>query len=242
MSGVRYRTDWEYILREGVVTTEKNRTGFHRYNSEGLNYETTILNPDGTKRSIIIKEYDQDGLPVQFTEFTPQGAIVVSTVYKYDEKGYLSMITEYTGQGYIVYRLSFVTNESERSVTQRTWYAPDSIESKRVLFYSNLEKGFVKEIKDYSGERNLEMRTVIRRSEAGIISSEEIRNAEGDLLYYIDYQYTPQEWVQSKVRIYPDGSKIRQNEYNYTSTGLLTGEIEFNQKGEIVRYFKYTYD
>ena len=46
----------------------------------------------------------------------------------------------------------------------------------------------------------------------------------------------------NRTILYPSGDRVRQNDYSYTSSGLQAGEIEYNEKGEIVRYFKYTYD
>jgi hypothetical protein len=241
-AGVRYKTDWTYIISDGNVTTDKYKERIHKFDTQGRLVETTYLDRRGNKESIALYSYRSDGLPLEYTTYSPMGELLRKRTYTYDTLGHLNEVVFYSGDIYIISKIRFEVDIGKRCVFQRNLFSPDSVASKTVYYYSDLNSGFLKEIWEYRGEDDLLHKIHITYLDNAKIETEEWLDARDKILYYVKYDYNPKGWLTSKKRLYTSGRRIKMADFNYTPKGLILGEIVYNRNGEIVRYSKYSYN
>jgi YD repeat-containing protein len=241
-AGIYSRTDWRYELQGGNVTAVKYKERVLKYDEQGRLIEIMHIDRKGENKSVIIFRYDKRNLPMLETEFLPTGELVGKTKYTYDTKGVLKDITWLNNFEFIYNRFSFDINDSAGKVTEWHFYSPDSVEQKIEYYYSDPEKGFITLQKFFTGEDKLENTIIWNRDSANYLINKEFKDPQGKLAYYLEYHYNTSGKVYQVIRILPNGSKIKKYEFNFEDSGLKTGEIEYNLKGEIITYVKYTYE
>jgi hypothetical protein len=241
-AGVYTRTDWRYVLQDGNVTNVKHKERVLKYDDNGRINEIMNIGKKGENISVIIFRYDKRHLPQLETEFLPTGELVGKTKYTYDSNGRLKDITWLNSYEFIYNRYAFDISDSTGMVTEWHFYSPDSVTQKIEYYYSNPEKGFITYQKTFIGEDKLENTIIWNRDSTQHLINKEFKDAQGKLSYYLEYHYTLSGQVNQIIRLLPNGTRMKKYEYDYEDTGLITGEIEYNQKGEIISYLKYTYE
>lgn len=236
------KSEWNYILTDGNVTTNKYKTKVIKFDKLGRIMEVMNLNPKGENLSVIIFRYDNNNLPLQETEFLPTGELIGRTKYTYDSKGRLKDITWLNGFEFIVNRKAFDINESLNLVTEWQYYAPDSVTSKTEFYYSNLINGILLKQNNYNGEKQLSSSIIYHRDSLQVILKEEIRDASKKLTGFHEYQYNKKGQLMQILVVYPDKRKIPKFTYNYDVDGLVSGIIEYDEKGSMIAYKRFTYE
>jgi hypothetical protein len=240
--GINTRTDWRYVLQDGKVTTNKHIERVLKFDELGRIKEIMNIDPQGENKSVIIFRYDKRNLPVLETEFLPTGELLGKTKYTYDTKGILKDITWLNSYEFVYDRFSFDINDTTGLVTEWHFYSPDSVKQKIEYYYSDPLQGFITRQRIYIGENKLQNTIIWNRDSTKCLLNKEFRDPQGKIEYYLEYHYNTSGKVMQVMRVFPNGSKLKNFEYNYEDAGLKTGEIEYNQKGEIVAYLKFSYD
>jgi hypothetical protein len=236
------KTEWNYVISEGKVTTDNYKEKIIKYDKLGRIVEIMKINQKGENSSVIIFRYDGRNLPLQETEFLPTGEMIGKTKYTYDPKGRLTDITWLNSFEFIINRKVYDLDASASRITEWQYYSPDSVTSKTEYFYSNPENGVLLRQNNYNGESRLINSIIFIRDSTQIVLKEEIRDASQKLACYSEYQYNKNGQLQQVITIFPDKKKVPQFIYNYDEDGLLSGKIEYNQKGEMIEYKKYIYE
>ena len=242
MAGVAVRNDWKYKILEGNVSAHRYKDRVIKYDKRGRTIEKVMFDEQGIRQSIVVFIYDSIHLPQSDVEFTPLGELIGKTYYTYSEAGQLSEITSYNSFEYIISKKIYEIDWQNNTVIERVLFSPDSVNQKTIFYYSNLNNGLINEEWIYIGENNLDYKKVIHRNEDNKIDSEIYTTKQGNTMYYLRYNYDQKDNLVQIERHMPSGIKTRVFDFNYTSSGLLSGEIKYNEKGEIIHYYKYTYE
>ena len=235
------RYEWKYILHDGNVTNTRYCTRIIKYDEIGRMSESIALDQKGQKMSILIFSYDKHNMPETETEYLPTGEILGRTVYDYTPGQYLQNITWYHGTEYIIDKTVFETDEQSQTLTERHLYSPDSVDSKVIYYYSDLQDGWVEKERMFSGEDGLEYEKEIIRNDNRKIESEEWLNGAGTHIYSLKYHYNSEGNLVLQDKLFATGQRIKVADFNYSPASLLTGEINYNAQGEISRYRKFSY-
>jgi hypothetical protein len=241
-AGVYTRTDWRYMLQGGNITTIKYKEIALKYDDQGRIKEIMNVDQKGTNKSVIIYRYDKRNLPILESEFLPTGELEGKTKYTYDVKGFLKDITWLNSFEFIFNRYSFDFNDTTGMITEWHFYSPDSVTQKIEYYYSNPQNGFITRQKIFIGEDKLENIIIWNRDSTQHLLNKEFRNPQGKLMYYLEYKYNTKELPDKILRVLPNGTKTKKFEFEYEESGLKTGEIEYNEEGEILSYIKYSYE
>jgi hypothetical protein len=241
-AGIFTCTKWQYELQGGNVTTVKHKEKVIKYDDQGRIKEIMNLDQKGENKSIIIFRYDRSNLPLLETEFLPTGELVGKTKYTFDAVGRLKDITWLNSYEFIYNRFAFDINDTLGMVTEWHFYSPDSVTQKIEYYYTDPENGFITRQKIFIGADKLENTIIWNRDSTLSLKNKEFKDPHGKLAYYLEYHYNKSGQADQIIRILPNGSRIKKSEYNFEDTGLKTGEIEYDQKGEIITYIKYSYE
>lgn len=236
------KSEWNYVINEGKVTTNKYKSRVIKFDKLGRIIEIIKLSPKGENQSVIVCKYDNNNYPVQETEFLTTGEMIGRTKYTYDSKGRLKDITWLNGFEFIVNRKTFDIDENKDIVTEWQYYSPDSVSGKTNYLYTNLLNGVVIKQNNYSGDHQLENSIVYHRDTSQIIIKEEIRDASEKLVCYHNYQYSKKGLLQQIVVQLPNNAIVPKYVYDYDDDGLLAGILEYDERGNIIDYKKYTYE
>ena len=236
------RTEWNYVIYSGNVTSQKFKDQVTKYNQNGQITEIENVDARGRNTSIKVFKYDKRGLPQMETEFMPTGELLGKTLYDYDPAGNIQSITWYNGNEYIISKTEFVVDSSAGTVTERKLFSPDSINEKTVYFYSDLKNGRVEKEQHFKGEDLPDQTIVYHYDEKNKIEKAEFIDPQGKTTSYREYHYSPKGMLQEMTRLYPDGTMIKEFDFNYGDSGLLSGRLEYDQKGGMVKYCKFTYN
>lgn len=239
---VQSRSDWRYILQSGVLTTFNYKERLLKYDVLGHIKEIENIGQDGIIQSILVYQYNSRSLPIIETEFLPTGELIGKTKYNYDQNGYLKEITWMNNNEFIIRKSNFELDVDTKSFIERIYLNPDSVESKIIYFYTDLSNGVLKEVWNYKGEKDLVLHKIIYRNSENKIINEEYRDANGTLTYFLKYNYDTNGYPQDITQLFPNGAKLKKFDYKYNSAGLKTGEVEYNNAGEMIQYRKFDYD
>ncbi len=239
--GIAQRNDWKYAMKNGNVTTRENKTGEIRYDKAGRTKEISSFNEAGFRQSITVFKYDSLDLLISETEFTDRGELLGKTLYSYNEEGYLAEITLYNSVEYIIARTICSHSKKTKSFTRRIMFSPDSVRTKTVSFYTDMNNGYISQEWVYRGEHALQYKKRIQRDEKHRIRTEVYTNAKGKQMYYLKYIYNQEGNLRLIERYFPSGVKVKSYDFNFTPAGLISGEVKYNQNGEIIHYHKYMY-
>ncbi len=242
LAGVAQRSDWKFRSTNGIISTIRFKAGEVRYDKNGAITETSTFNEQGDRNSIVVFEYNPNYLLLSETEFTNRGELIGKTKYTYNDEEYLSEIILYNSSEYIISKTICEPDKENNIFTRRIMFSPDSIKKKIVSFYSDLTDGFVTQEWTYTGESNLKYKKEIRRNEKGKVETEIFTTAQGQQLYYLKYTYNLEGNLSTIERYYPSGVKVKSYDFNFAPSGLISGEIKYNENGEIIHYYKYTYN
>jgi hypothetical protein len=241
-AGVYKRSDWRYILQGGNISTSKYKEREIKYNDQGRISEIMNIDQKGVNKSVIIFRYDKRNLPLLETEFLPTGELEGKTKYSYDSKGFLKEIIWLNSYEFIYNRYSFSIDDTSGMVTEWHYYSPDSVTQKIEYFYSDPKKGFITRQKIFKGDDKLENTIIWNRDNLQHLINKEFKDPQGKLAYYLEYHYNTTGQVDKVIQVLPNGSKIKKYEFNFEESGLKMEETEYNQKEEIVKYAKYSYE
>jgi hypothetical protein len=181
-------------------------------------------------------------LPMIETEFLPTGEFISKTKYTYDPDGFIKETVWINNNEFIIRKSTFEKDINSKSFIERIYQNPDSVESKTIYFYTDLDSGVVKEVWSYKGELNLLYRKIVNHDSEHKITQEEYRDGNGMITYSLLYNYDTNGYPQDVVQLFPNGIKIKKIDFKYTAAGLIAGEIDYNQSGSMMLYRKYSYD
>jgi hypothetical protein len=241
-AGVQSRTDWQYIIQNGNLTTDCFKERVLKYDIRGRIKECENIDKNGIIQSILVFRYDNQNLPVMETEFMPTGEMIAKTKYTYDLKGRLQDITWLNNNEFIIRKNTYEIDENAKSITERQFTSPDSVVKKTTYIYTDLNNGLIREEWSYKGENILDFKKIVNQNNTDKIEIEEYRNSDGELTFSLKYDYDTNGNLIAVLSLFPDGTEVKKFDYNYGNSGLITGEIKYNQKGEIIQFHKYSYD
>ena len=66
------------------------------------------------------------------------------------------------------------------------------------------------------------------------IESEVFTNAQDNQMFYLKYTHDQNGNLSLIEKFYPSGAKVKSYDFNYTPAGLLSDEVKYNEKGEII--------
>lgn len=239
--GVHKKNYWYYKVDHGIVTRDKFKELQIEYFKDGRVKEKIYLTPTGKQTAIVLHDYDEEGKLLKESEFTPMGKQIGRVRYRYSPEGYLREITEYDAYGYIISKTVYLLDSTALSLTELVYSSPDSIKSKNVAYYSDFDTGSMIEYHEYTTEHAIEYKKKLEWEE-GRLKREEYQHPDGRFAYYLDFSYDPRGNLIEVKRLVQGNSEFKKMEYNYTPEGLLAGEIEYNQQGRIVSYYKYIFE
>lgn len=239
---ISLKTEWGYSISGGKVSAFKYKSRVINYDKLGRIKEIMNINPMGESLSVIVFKYDNRNLPLQETEFLPTGELIGKTKYTYNQKGRLTDITWLNEFEFIIDRKVFDYNDSKNLITEWQYYSPDSVANKTEYFYSNLENGILLKQNNFIGENKIDRSITYIRDSLQTLQKEEIRDARKKLICYYEYKYNRDQRLYQIVANYINDKKIPIYVYDYSPEGLITGEIEYNHRGDLIDYKMFTYE
>ncbi len=240
-AGIAQRDNWKYYMLDGNVTSKQHKTGEIRYDKFGRAKEISSFDENGYINSIVVYKYDSCNSILSETEFTGRGELLGKILYSYNHEGFLIEKTVYNSFEYIVSKTICEANVEQNTFTRRILFSPDSVKQKIISCYTDLTSGYIIEEQNYKGADILEYRKVIHRDDQHRIASEIFLNDHGRQMYFLKYAYNQDGNLTTIERFYPSGVKIKYYDFKYSASGILSGEIKYNENGEIIHFYKYTY-
>ena len=234
------RNDIRYIIKEGMVTTEKFNDRVVKFYPNGNIKEMVYVDQVGRKKAIMVCEYYPDGLPGSESEFHPTGELLKRTEFKY-ENGFLKEKTVIDQYGYVITRTTYEINTGRNEVVERIYGAPQMVTEKNVYVYSDFYSGKLLRHEKYSGEDIFQFKRHLIYSK-DVLLKEEYYNPSGNKAFYLEYFYDTNNQLTEIEKVLLDGTRLKNTRYQYNDSGLITGKINYDRKGKMIAYYKYSYE
>lgn len=239
-AGYRIKRAERYEVFDGKVSANKYTEMVYEFDGNGKIKEVVLMGKSGRTKMILIYLYDAGGLPKRITKFYPTGDILGRYEFRYDRDGFLFEKIEYDQYDYVVQKISYQRNITNNTITESYYNSPQMVTKTIVWEYTNLENGKLTSVKEFDGVDLLKLEKEIIY-EQGKIVKEQYKNREGNIIFYHIWSYDANGHLNEIKKEIPGGNIINVRTCQFALNGLITGDINYNSRGSIKTYYKFSY-
>lgn len=235
------RSEWQYIIINGVVTSQKYKAEEIHYDKKGRIEEKIKINKKGLTETITVFNYHKNGLLNTITEFIPRGELNWQRKFNYSEKAFLTEVISQDLQGFIIEKEVYKIDTLINLITLLRYISPENLKETQLYYYENLKNGKLLETMLLKNN-DIQVFWKTYRYTQSRLTEVDVQEGDVELEYKLKYLYSPNGQLKEIIRVYNDGSELKNFIYNYNEIGLLSGEIRYDNDGRIKAYIKYTYN